>query len=95
MAYTEVMIGQISKSAVRENFLPAPPGALEFGRRIAVAIADSYTEEDWRYVLNTLSPERAATKIARRPVEDRARLLSLVTHSRRTEIERRLAAWSA
>ena len=54
---------------------------------MATAIADAYSDEDWRYVLNELSPRRAARTIARRPLEDHHRLLMLVEPVRRVEVK--------
>lgn len=93
--YTEQVIERISGAARPENLLPAPSEAREIARNIADAIADSYTEDDWRYVLNTLSPDRAAVSISSRPLEDRRRLLMLIDPDRRAEVERHLAAPAA
>ena len=90
--YTEKEIERISGAAKPGNLLPAPPEAREIARQIADAVADSYTEDDWRYVLNTLSPDRAAMDISSRPFEDRKRLLSLIDPDRRAEVDRQLAA---
>lgn len=93
--YSEKEIERISRAASPGNLLPAPPEAREIARQIADAVADSYTEDDWRHVLNTLSPERAAMDISSRPSEDRQRLLLLVDPDRRAEVERHLAALAA
>ncbi len=90
--YTEQEIERISGAASPDNLLPAPPEARDIAREIADAIADSYTEDDWRHVLNTLSPDRAAMSISSRPFEDRRRLLMLIDPDRRAEVERHLAA---
>lgn len=93
--YTEQEIELISRAARPENLLPAPPDAWEMARKIADAIADSFTEDDWRYVLNTLSPDRSAFDLSTRPPEDRERLLALIEPDRRSEVERCLAALTA
>ena len=93
--YTEELIGRISADATPENLVPAPPDAIELGREIADSISDSYTDEDWRRVLNGLSPHRAASRISRRPPSDRDRLLMLIDPDRRAEIKRLLAALAA
>lgn len=95
MRYTEESIRRISEAATPENLLSPPPDALELGRKIATAISDAYTDEDWRRVLNRLSPDRAAWKISRRPSEERHHLLLLLDPHRRTEVERLLAALAA
>ncbi|MDE0120564.1 MAG: hypothetical protein OXS33_02390 [bacterium] len=95
MRYTEQEIERISGKASSENLLPAPPEAREIAKEIADAIADSYSEDDWRHVLNTLSPDRAARSISSRPFEDRRRLLMLIEPDRRAEVERHLAAPAA
>ena len=69
---------------------PAGPDAWERGRRIAQAIADTYTDEDWRRVLNRLTPRRAAREISNRPAEDRGYLLGLLDPEQRAEVERLL-----
>lgn len=93
--YTEQEIERISRAARPENLLPAPPEAREMARQMADAIADSFTEDEWRTVLNTLSPDRAAMDISTRPPEDRPRLLMLIDPDRRAEVERCLAALAA
>lgn len=95
MRYTEQEIERIAGAASPENLLPAPSEAREIARNIADAIADSYTEDDWRYVLNTLSPDRAAVSISSRPLKDRRGLLMLIDPDRRAEVERCLAAPAA
>ena len=70
------------------KWVPAGPDAWEQGRRMAQAIADTYTDEDWRRVLNRLTPPRAARKISRRPAEDREYLLDLLDTEHRAEVER-------
>ena len=89
--YTEQEIEGVSRAASPENLRPAPAEAREIARGIADAIADSYTEDDWRHVLNTLSPDRAAMGISSRPFEDRRWLLLLIDPDRRAEVERHLA----
>ena len=69
------------------NWVPAGPEELEQGQQIANALADSYTDDDWRYYLNVLDPERAARRIAIRPPEDRDHLLSLLDPYKRAEVE--------
>lgn len=69
------------------NWVPAGPEELEQARRIADAVADSYTDDDWRYFLNVLDPERAARQITSRPPEDRDHLLSLLEPDRRAAVE--------
>ena len=69
---------------------PAGADAWERGRRMAQAVADTYTDEDWRRVLNRLTPPRAARKISRRPAEDREYLLELLDPEHRAEVERLL-----
>ena len=93
--YTEQEIELISRAARPEILLPAPPEAREMARKIADAIADSFTEGDWRHVLNTLSPDRSAFDLSTRPQEDRERLLALIEPDRRSEVERCLAALTA
>ena len=73
------------------NWQPAGPEAWERGRRMADVIADTYTDEDWRTLLNTLTPPRAAQYISSRPPEDRRRLLERVDPDRRVEVEGFLA----
>lgn len=70
---------------------PAGPDAWERGRKIADAIADSYTDEDWRRILNRLTPRRAARDISHHPAEDRGHLLSLLDPKQRVEVERLLS----
>lgn len=77
------------------NWRPADPEAWELGKRMADAIADGYTDEDWRRVLNTLNPSRAARDIACRPPEEHRRLLTLVDRHRRGEVERLVSALGA
>ena len=89
--YTEKEIERISRAATPENLMPAPE-AREMARQMADGIADSFTEDDWRYVLNTLSPDRVAMDISTRPLDDRQWWLMLIDPDRRAEVERRLAA---
>ena len=93
--YTEKEIERISRAATPENLMPAAPEAQEMARQMADGIADSFTEDDWRYVLNTLSPDRAAMDISTRPLDDRQWLLMLIDSDHRAEVERRLAALAA
>ena len=74
-----------------DKWVPAGPDAWERGRRMAQAIADTYTDEDWRRVLNRLTPSRAARQISRRPAANRAHLLSLLEPEQRTGVEHLLA----
>jgi len=85
----------IPEAATAEKLLPAPPGARRLGREIAAGVSDAYTDDDWRRILNRMSPDRAAAKISRRPLDDRQRLLNLVAPDRRAEIERFLTAFAA
>lgn len=80
--YTEEEIERIAAQGEDpKNWQPADPEAWELGRRMADGIAATYTDEDWRRILNALSPRRAARKISLRPPEDRRRLLELVSMS--------------
>lgn len=72
------------------NWVPAGPEDREQTRRIADAIADSYTDDDWRYFLNVLDPERAARQIISRPSGDRDHLLSLLNADQRAAVETHL-----
>lgn len=92
MPYTEEEIERIANlGRDPKNWQPAGPEAWELGRRMAAGIADTYTDDDWRRVLNALSPSRAAIKISRRPSQDQRRLLELVAADRRAEVEGLLA----
>lgn len=86
------MIRRISEAATPENLVPAHPGALEQGRQIANTYFDTYTEDDWRRLLNKLYPDQAAGVISHRPFEDHQRLLMLIQSNRRAEVEQSLAA---
>lgn len=89
VAYTEQQIERIAElGRDPKNWQPADPEAWELGKRMAADIADTYTDDDWRRVLNALSAPRAARKIARRPPGDHRRLLELVVPDRRAEVER-------
>ena len=70
------------------NWRPAGPEAWERGRRLADGIADSYADEDWRTILNRLTPSRAAQYILSRPPDDRHHLLELVQSDRRIEVQK-------
>ena len=70
-----------------DNWVPAEPDEVEMGRQIADEIADTYTDDDWRYVLNTLSPQRAARFIADRPSDEYQHLLSLLNAEQRASVE--------
>ena len=89
------MIRRISEVATPDNLKSAPPGALEQGRQIANAYFDSYTDEEWRMLLNKLYPDQAAGVISHRPREDRRSLLMLIHPDGRTEVERLLASLAA
>ena len=90
--YTEDEIARIAELGEDpKNWQPADAEAWELGRRMAAGIAEGYTDDDWRRVLNALSPPRAARKISRRPPEDRLRLLDLIAPDCRTEVEQFLA----
>ena len=98
--YTEELIERIVQEAAElladpKNRRPAPPEAWEVGREMAAAIADMYTDDDWRLELNALDPSRAAGTISRRPPEDWRRLLELIDPDRRTEVESQLMAITA
>lgn len=98
--YTEELIEQIVQEAAElladpRNQKPAPPEAWEVGRRIAAAVADMYTDDDWRLELNALDPSRAAGTISRRPAEDWPHLLELIDPDRRNEVESQLMAITA
>ena len=95
MEYSEEMIRRISEMATPENLQPAPPGALEQGREIANSYFDTYTDEEWRRLLNRLYPDQAAGVISHRPLKDRRSLLMLIHPDRRTEVERLLASLAA
>ena len=95
MPFTAEEIQRISEAAVPDALVPAPPEASEVAQRIADAALDAYTEEDWRYVLNALRPDRAATYILDRPPEHRPELLLLVEPSRRAAVERYLVVSAA
>ena len=69
------------------NWVSAGPEEIEQARRIADAMADAYTDDDWRYYLNALSPERAARRIANRPIKDRDHILSLLNPTQRAGVE--------
>ena len=70
-----------------KNWVPAGPEDIDQARQMADAMADAYTDDDWRYYLNALSPERAAREIADRPSEDRDHLLSLLNPTQRADVE--------
>lgn len=88
MPYTEEEIERIAElGRDPNNWRPAGPEAWERGRRLADGIADSYTDEDWRTILNRLAPSRAAQHILSRPPEDHHHLLELVQPDRRIEVQ--------
>ena len=96
MPFTEKEIQRISKAASPDALVPAPPEASEVAHRIADAALEAYTKEDWRYVLNALRPDRAATYISSRPPEDRPALFLLIeSPSRRAAVERHLVVSAA
>lgn len=91
MGYSEEEIERIGElGRDPRNWRPAGLEAWELGKRIADAIADGYTDEDWRRVLNSLNPARAARDIACRPPEEHQRLLMLIDRHRREKVERLL-----
>ena len=93
MGYSEEEIKRIGESGRDpRNRRPAGPGAWELGKRIADAIADGYTDEDWRRVLNSLNPSRVAMDVTGRPAEEHRRLLMLIDRHRRGEVERLVSA---
>ena len=63
--------------------------------QIANAHFDTYTDEDWRLLLDKLDPDQAAGVISHRSVEDRRRLLMLIPPGRRAEVRRFLATAAA
>ena len=73
------------------NWEPAGKDAVEQATEMANALADTYTDEDWRHVLNTLSPTRTAHQIACRPLEYRDHLLTLIDPARREAVQSALA----
>ena len=91
MRYTDEEVERIAElGRDPSNWRPAGPEAWERGRRLADAISDSYTDEDWRTILNRLTPSRAAQYILSRPPDNRQHLLELVEPDRRIEVERLL-----
>ncbi|MCY4369089.1 MAG: hypothetical protein OXF41_06625 [bacterium] len=91
MEYTEEQIERITEFASKPgNLEPAGPDARDNGRRMARAIADTFSEHDWATLLNRLSADRAAQQIAQRPAEEREVLLSLLGTERRTDVEAHL-----
>ncbi len=93
VGYSEEEIERIAELGRNpRNWRLADPEAWELGRRVAAAIADGYTDEGWRRVLNSLDPSRAARDIACRPPEEHQRLLKLVDRHRRGEVERLVSA---
>ena len=75
VGYSEEKIERIGELGLDlSNWQPADAEAWESGKRLADGIADGYTDEDWRRVLNTLNPSRAAKDIASRPPEEHQRL---------------------
>ena len=95
MRYDEDIIRRISQAATPGALVPAAPGALEQGRQIANAYFDTYTDEDWRRLLEKLHADQAAGVISHRPVEDRRRLLLLMPPDRRAEVRQILATVAA
>lgn len=96
MGYSEEEIVRIAElGRDPSKWRPADPAAWELGKRMADAMADGYTEEDWRRVLNSLNPSGAARDIACRPPGERRQLLMLIARHRRGEVERLLADLSA
>ena len=96
MLFTEDEIQRISEAATPDALVPALPGAAEQAQRMADAALNAYTEEDWRYVLNALRPDRAATYISSRPPDERPELLLLIEPpSCRAAVERHLVVIAA
>ncbi len=92
MSYTSADIQAISALGHDpENWVRGGQQETEIADNAAQTIQDSYTENDWRYVLNALSPKRAARKIANRPPSERHHLLSLLDPHQRSEVESHLA----
>ena len=89
MDYTEEHIAELASNPA--NLEPAGPEAWEYIRRMASAIADTFTENDWKTLLNRLSTDRAAREIAKRPAEERQFLLGLLSADRRADVEALLA----
>ena len=88
MGYTEADIQRMCDlGRDPRNWKPAGPDAWYRGRLIAQGIAGSYTNEDWKFLLDMLSPSRAARQIACRPPVDRNYLLSLVDPERRADVK--------
>ena len=88
MPYTEEQIEHIATLASNPaNLVPASTDERENGQRMARAMADTFTDEDWATLLNGLSVDRAARQISRRPVEDHQQLLDLLSPDRRTIVE--------
>ena len=88
MGYTEEQIERIATLASNPaNLAPADTDARENGQRMARAIADTFTDEDWTTLLNGLSAVRAARQISRRPAEERQHLLALLNPNRRDAVE--------
>ena len=53
VTYTEEQIERITElGRDPKNWQPADQEAWELGRRMAAAVADTYTDDDWRRVLN-------------------------------------------
>ena len=91
MEYTDELIERIVDLASDpRNWRPSQPGDRELGREIADADADTYTDDDWRYLLNRLDPLRAAQTINDRSPEQRPHLLGLIDPHRRARIEQML-----
>ena len=91
MDYTEEQIERIAELASDPaNLEPGDPEAWASAQRMAGAISDTFTDQDWTVLLNRLSADRAARQIARRPAEERPFLLSLISPERRTRVEAHL-----
>ena len=91
MGYTEAQIERIAELAGNPaNLEPAGPEAWDNCQRMARAIADTFTENEWATLLNRLATDRAARQIAQRPVEERRYLLSLISPDRRAGVEAQL-----
>ena len=93
--FTEEQIQRISEHATPDVLAPVPPEVSEVAHHIVDVAFDAYTEDDWRYVLNALRPDRAAAHISSRPPEDHPELLLLIEPNRRAAVERHLTVFSA
>ena len=91
MEYTDEQVERIAEFASDPaNLKPAGSEAWDNAHRMARAIADTFTEQDWTTLLNGLSADRAARQIAQRPVDEHPLLLSLISPERRARVEAHL-----